>query len=316
MASNVTNQSRNVFSKKLMVQEEVEAPVAEQPEADRDKENSDSASEIEEAMPARRQYKTCVVFPNNPLGSYDEARVPTYSCSIPTLRMRDRANYILSLRIERRNILRLACEANFWKYGLYPPESGVKGAEGPTRGPNDVPTVEETFPGGEHTPYLDDKIPLSRLARIVEKREKALHQCLARGGTPSDPALSNRPRGQGFARPTRPLPASRGNGKATISDSNMASRLMDLAAEPSGRASSGCPKAKVAQITRSSDAIRYKPLEGCPARVALTKSWLARSAPLRVWPARNQVTNLAAEASKLGMKLGNKDQALQLALDG
>uniref|UniRef100_A0A803Q8R2 Uncharacterized protein n=1 Tax=Cannabis sativa TaxID=3483 RepID=A0A803Q8R2_CANSA len=282
--------------------------------ADRDEETSDSASEIEEVVPTRRQYKTCVVFPNNPLDLYDEAKRPLNSlghlpevgiyhvmkeaaaprvlehgdhqdrwisplssistqklnkikvgglmgdvrCDRPMrdqqahqlafkwmtwsechieqgavlplypyyrdiamyFRIRDRANYILSLPVERRNIWRLACETNFQKY-------------------------EETCPGGGHTPNLDDDIPFSKLVRTMEKREKALHQCLTRGGTTDDVAL-----------------------------------LRDLTGEPFDRASSGHPKAKMAQIARGWPA-RYEPLGGSPARVALMRSWLARNAPPR-----------------------------------
>uniref|UniRef100_A0A803P563 Uncharacterized protein n=1 Tax=Cannabis sativa TaxID=3483 RepID=A0A803P563_CANSA len=128
------------------------------------------ANEAKKPM-AGRQYKTCVVFPNNPLCFYDEVRWPLNS---------------LGHLSERRNILRFACEANFRKYGQYPPKFNVEGVEGPSGGPDDVPIVEVT--------------------------------CLR--GTTGDAILLIRPRGHGLARPTCPLPTSRGNGKATVSDSS------------------------------------------------------------------------------------------------
>uniref|UniRef100_A0A803PVJ8 Uncharacterized protein n=1 Tax=Cannabis sativa TaxID=3483 RepID=A0A803PVJ8_CANSA len=50
--------------------------------AGRDEETSsetNNAFEVEEVVSARRQYKTCVVFLNNPLGSYDEVKQPLNS---------------------------------------------------------------------------------------------------------------------------------------------------------------------------------------------------------------------------------------------
>uniref|UniRef100_A0A803P9B6 Uncharacterized protein n=1 Tax=Cannabis sativa TaxID=3483 RepID=A0A803P9B6_CANSA len=112
---------------------------AEAPVANQDAESSDSESEIEEVVPVKtRQYR-------KPLGSYDEARQPL----------------IASISLSRRNILRLACEANFQRYDLYPPVFGIVGAE-------------ETCPGGGGIAIMDDDIPLSRIAKNMERREGAL----------------------------------------------------------------------------------------------------------------------------------------------
>uniref|UniRef100_A0A803QHK0 Uncharacterized protein n=1 Tax=Cannabis sativa TaxID=3483 RepID=A0A803QHK0_CANSA len=130
------------------------------------------------------------------------------------------------------------------RYGLYPRESGVGGAKGPLGSPLGASVAEEACQGRAHTPDMDDDIPLFRIAMNLERREKSLCQCLACGGIAGDTNLLIRPEGQGSARPTFPLPTSRGT--------DMASRLRDLSREPSSEASS-CPRAKVTQITRSSD---------------------------------------------------------------
>uniref|UniRef100_A0A803PSB0 Uncharacterized protein n=1 Tax=Cannabis sativa TaxID=3483 RepID=A0A803PSB0_CANSA len=117
--------------------------------------------------------------------------------------MMDKANYILSLNVERRNILRLAYKANFLK-----------------------------------------------IVRTTEKREKAFHQFLACGGTAGYGTLLIRPRGQGSAQPSHPY---------LLLEAMARLLLSNLVEEPFDRASSSCPKAKVAQTTRSTNIVEFSP---------------------------------------------------------
>uniref|UniRef100_A0A803P948 Uncharacterized protein n=1 Tax=Cannabis sativa TaxID=3483 RepID=A0A803P948_CANSA len=116
-------------------------------------------------------------------------RVPIYKRSIPTLQMRDRANHILSLPVAKRNVIRLASVANFKKYGLYPTTFGDVGARGPSDGVDGASTDEEVCPSGGHVPHMDDDVPSFWIAWGLEKRERALRQLLAHGGTVGNATL-------------------------------------------------------------------------------------------------------------------------------
>uniref|UniRef100_A0A803PZN3 Uncharacterized protein n=1 Tax=Cannabis sativa TaxID=3483 RepID=A0A803PZN3_CANSA len=77
--------------------------------------------------------------------------VSLFRCSIPTLEIRDRANHILSLLGEERNIIRLTSVDKFQMHGMYPPAPWVvrvpvAGAASPRDGQGpDLDNEEEPF---------------------------------------------------------------------------------------------------------------------------------------------------------------------------
>uniref|UniRef100_A0A803PKW3 Uncharacterized protein n=1 Tax=Cannabis sativa TaxID=3483 RepID=A0A803PKW3_CANSA len=80
-----------------------------------------------------------------------------------------------------------------------------------------TPTLETT----KHTLECDQhKSPQKVSTRNLKKRERALCQCLARGGTIGDATLLIMLGGQSFVRPTHPSPTSRSKGKAATSNSD------------------------------------------------------------------------------------------------
>uniref|UniRef100_A0A803P4P6 Uncharacterized protein n=1 Tax=Cannabis sativa TaxID=3483 RepID=A0A803P4P6_CANSA len=92
---------------------------------------------------------------------------------------------------------------------------------------------------------MDDDVLLSRIARNLEKRQRALFQRFTRKGIIDDATLLNKPRGQSFLRPTHLSLTSRGKGKMVANDSDdsspkdddMASRLRGLVRRLSNKTS-------------------------------------------------------------------------------
>uniref|UniRef100_A0A803NJ51 Reverse transcriptase domain-containing protein n=1 Tax=Cannabis sativa TaxID=3483 RepID=A0A803NJ51_CANSA len=109
-----------------------------------------------------------------------------------------------------------------------------------------MPTAGVSCPRDGQGPDLDDEeAPLSRIVQNLERRERALHRRLARGGQVGDASLHIGPRGLAFDRPTRHVPTFRDKGKAVVVSSDisssdaddMSSRLRGLA----GPAPAGLP---------------------------------------------------------------------------
>uniref|UniRef100_A0A803Q739 Uncharacterized protein n=1 Tax=Cannabis sativa TaxID=3483 RepID=A0A803Q739_CANSA len=112
--------------------------------------------------------------------------------------------------------------------------------------------IEEACPGDGRSPDMVKYIPLSKIARNLERREKTLGQCLACGGTVGDATLLIKPGSQGSSKPTCVLPTSRGKGKAATNS-----------------VASGHLRAKVAWTTQFGDApgssLHPPPLRPAPA---------------------------------------------------
>uniref|UniRef100_A0A803QS78 Uncharacterized protein n=1 Tax=Cannabis sativa TaxID=3483 RepID=A0A803QS78_CANSA len=64
----------------------------------------------------------------------------------------------------------------------------------------------------------DDEVPLSRIVWNLEKKERALRQCLASKGPVGDDSLGIGPRGQAFERLTHIVPTSKGKDKAVTKE--------------------------------------------------------------------------------------------------
>uniref|UniRef100_A0A803QRC5 Uncharacterized protein n=1 Tax=Cannabis sativa TaxID=3483 RepID=A0A803QRC5_CANSA len=147
-----------------------------EPEIDLEFESFDAKSELEEVAPVRRRR----------IEHHEFQYLPLFRRSIPTLQIRDRANHILSLSTEQRNVILLTSVDNFWMYSLY----------ALTRGAARVLTTDEACLGDGQGPGMDDdEVPLSCIAHNLERREKALRRHLASGGLVGDASLHIGPRG-------------------------------------------------------------------------------------------------------------------------
>uniref|UniRef100_A0A803P562 Uncharacterized protein n=1 Tax=Cannabis sativa TaxID=3483 RepID=A0A803P562_CANSA len=198
--------------------DQVEAPVAE-PVADRDERSSNSESTIEEVMLVqRRQYKNHPLFLKNFLDSYEEDRCPL---NILSHLSEFEVNHVLE-EDAKPQVLDYGEQQNWW---ISPPSAITTRHLTRLRKVgwwemSDALVVEETYLGGGRTPNMDADIPLSKIERTMERKEMALHQRLAHEGTIGKATLSIRLGGQEFARPTCPLPTSRGKGKAAAYSSD------------------------------------------------------------------------------------------------
>uniref|UniRef100_A0A803PJC4 Uncharacterized protein n=1 Tax=Cannabis sativa TaxID=3483 RepID=A0A803PJC4_CANSA len=177
-------------------------------EVDQQVESFDSESEVEESAPVRRRsYRTCDVLPNSPLFEYDVNGEPL-NMFVETFDKILASGLVRGVQCE----IPTRYQRAHWLTG---PSVGVDGAL----------AVEGVCSGDGQVHDMDDDMPMSWIARGLEKRERALRQRFARGGKVRDTTLWIRPGGQSFTGPTRPLPASRGKGKMAVEDSDDSSFL-------------------------------------------------------------------------------------------
>uniref|UniRef100_A0A803PJ91 Reverse transcriptase Ty1/copia-type domain-containing protein n=1 Tax=Cannabis sativa TaxID=3483 RepID=A0A803PJ91_CANSA len=89
---------------------------------------------------------------------------------IPTLKLKDRANHILSLPTSRQIICNLAGEENFKKYVLYPSGEGVASLANPPKDPSNAPIEKEKGKGKRPAAEKERDLLQAHLWPISHKR--------------------------------------------------------------------------------------------------------------------------------------------------